>query len=466
MASSEGTKLWGGRFEGNLDPIMEKFNASVSYEQRMWAADIKGSKAYAKALEKAGLVTKTEMDQILNGMDKIYEEWAHGTFQINEGDEDIHTAHERRLKELIGEAGGKLHAGRSRNDQMVTDMRIWLRDEISVLMGHLQQLIKTMVERAAVEIDILFPGYTHMQRAQPIRWSHWILSHAVALSRDAERLDEIKRRINVLPLGSGAIAGNPFKIDREFLCTELQFEAISLNSMDATGGRDFLAEILFWCSLCLIHLSKVSEDLIIYNTKEFGFITLSDAYSTGSSLMPQKKNADSLELIRGKAGRVFGQFSGFLMSLKGLPSAYNKDLQEGKEPVFESIDTVTAVLQVASGVFSTLQVNEHAMKKALSPDMLATDLAYYLVRKKMPFREAHSASGRAVHLAEKKCIEVNQLSLDDLKTISPLFESDVSKVWNYTNSVEQYAAAGGTARSSVTAQIEQLRAWLKRRQST
>ncbi|XP_067864265.1 argininosuccinate lyase-like [Heptranchias perlo] len=466
MASSEGAKLWGGRFVGNIDPIMEKFNASISYDQRMWAADIKGSKAYAKALEKAGLVTKTEMDQILNGMDKIYEEWAHGTFQINEGDEDIHTAHERRLKELIGEAGGKLHTGRSRNDQVVTDMRIWLRDEISVLMGHLQQLIKTMVERAAVEIDILFPGYTHMQRAQPIRWSHWILSHAVALSRDAERLDEIKKRTNVLPLGSGAIAGNPFMIDREFLCTELQFEAVSLNSMDATGGRDFVAEILFWCSLCLIHLSKISEDLIIYNTKEFGFITLSDAYSTGSSLMPQKKNADSLELIRGKAGRVFGRCSGFLMNLKGLPSTYNKDLQEDKEAMFETIDTVTAVLQVASGVFSTLQIHENAMKKALSPDMLATDLAYYLVRKKMPFREAHSASGRAVHLAEKKGIEVNQLSLDDLKTISPLFESDVSKVWNYTNSVEQYAAAGGTARSSVTAQIEQLRAWLKRRQST
>ncbi|XP_067866413.1 argininosuccinate lyase-like isoform X2 [Heterodontus francisci] len=440
MAGSEGAKLWGGRFVGSMDPIMEKFNAAIPFDKRMWAADIKGSKAYAKALEKAGLVTKSEMDRILNGMDKIYEEWTNGTFQIKEGDEDIHTAHERRLKELIGPAAGKLHTGRSRNDQVPTDMRIWLRDEIPVLMGHLQQLIKTMVERAAVEIDILFPGYTHLQRAQPIRWSHWILS--------------------------GAIAGNPFKIDREFLSKELHFDAISLNSMDATSGRDFVAEILFCCSLCMIHLSKISEDLIIYNTKEFGFITLSDAYSTGSSLMPQKKNADSLELIRGKAGRVFGRCSGFLMTLKGLPNAYNKDLQEDMEAMFESIDTITAVLQVASGVFSTLQVHENAMKKALSPDMLATDLAYYLVRKKMPFREAHSASGSAVLLAENKGIEVNQLSLDDLKTISPLFESDVSKVWNYTNSVEQYAAPGGTARSSVTSQIEQLRAWLKRRQST
>ncbi|XP_069767621.1 argininosuccinate lyase [Narcine bancroftii] len=466
MANAEGTKLWGGRFVGNIDPIMEKFNASILTDQRMSAADIQGSKAYAKALEKAGLLTKSELDQILNGMDKISEEWSKGTFLIKEKDEDIHTAHERRLKELIGEAAGKLHTGRSRNDQVVTDLRIWLRDEISVVMGHLNKLIKTMVERAAVEIDILFPGYTHMQRAQPIRWSHWILSHATALTRDAERLEEIGRRTNVLPLGSGAIAGNPFQIDREFLRKELQFDTISLNSMDATSGRDFVAEILFWCSLCLIHLSKISEDLIIYSTKEFGFVTLSDAYSTGSSLMPQKKNADSLELIRSKAGHVFGRCSGFLMTLKGLPSTYNKDLQEDKGEVFESIDTITAVLQVAMGVISTLQVNEKAMKNALSPDMLATDLAYYLVRKKMPFREAHSASGKAVHLAESKGIEVNQLSLDELKTISPLFESDIAKVWNYANSVEQYTAAGGTARSSVALQVEQLRAWLKGRKST
>lgn len=466
MANPEGDKLWGGRFVGAIDPIMEKFNASISYDQRMWAADIQGSMAYAKALEKAGLLTKSEMDQILNGMDKIHEEWSKGTFLIKDGDEDIHTSHERRLKELIGETAGKLHTGRSRNDQVATDMRIWLRDEISVLSGHMNRLIKTMVERAAVEIDILFPGYTHLQRAQPIRWSHWMLSHAVALSRDAERLDEIRRRTNVLPLGSGAIAGNPFQIDREFLRKELQFDAISLNSMDATSGRDFVAEILFWCSLCLIHLSKISEDLIIYCTKEFGFVTLSDAYSTGSSLMPQKKNPDSLELIRSKAGRVFGRCSGFLMTLKGLPSTYNKDLQEDKEGMFESIDTVTAILQVAMGVISTLQVNEKAMKNALSPDMLATDLAYYLVRKKMPFREAHGASGRAVHLAESKGVEVSQLSLDELKTISPLFESDVAKVWNYTNSVEQYTAAGGTARCSVMSQIKQLRAWLNGRQSS
>ncbi|XP_078535591.1 argininosuccinate lyase [Lissotriton helveticus] len=460
--ASEGNKLWGGRFVGGIDPIMEMFNSSISYDKRMWEADIQGSQAYVKALEKAGLVTKAEMEQIITGLDQISEEWSKGKFVVTKGDEDIHTANERRLKELIGEAAGKLHTGRSRNDQVVTDMRLWLRGSCTVLARHLMLLIRAMVDRAAIEIDILFPGYTHLQRAQPIRWSHWILSHAVALSRDAERLKELQRRVNVLPLGSGAIAGNPLGVDRQFLCKELHFDDISLNSMDATSDRDFVAEFLFWASMCMTHLSKMSEDLIIYSTKEFGFVTLSDAYSTGSSLMPQKKNPDSLELIRSKTGRVFGRCSGFLMTLKGLPSTYNKDLQEDKEAMFDVFDTICAVLQVATGVISTLLINKESMEKALSPDMLATDIAYYLVRKGMPFRQAHGVSGKAVHLAETKGISVKLLSLEDLRGISPLFESDVSQVWNYTNSVEQYTAAGGTAKSSVNLQIEQLRAWMKK----
>ncbi|KAG7321439.1 hypothetical protein KOW79_015854 [Hemibagrus wyckioides] len=461
MAASEGNKLWGGRFVGNTDPIMEKFNASISYDQRMWDADIKGSKAYVKALHKAKLVTQEEMVQIRDGLDWVWGEWSSGTFQIKPGDEDIHTANERRLKELIGEAAGKLHTGRSRNDQVVTDMRLWLRDAITTLKGNTVQLITTMVERAAAEINILFPGYTHMQRAQPIRWSHWILSHAVALSRDVEQLEEIGKRVNILPLGSGAIAGNPFNIDRELLRKELDFDGISINSMDATGQRDFVAEFLFWGSMCLMHLSKLAEDLMLYSTKEFSFVTLSDAYSTGSSLMPQKKNADSLELIRSKAGRVFGRCAGFMMILKGLPSTYNKDLQEDKEAMFDTYDSLHAVLQVTTGVMSTLQVNEKVMEAALSPDMLATDLAYYLVRKGMPFREAHGCSGKAVYQAESKGVPLNQLTVEDLHTASPLFDSDVSSVWDYTSSVEQYSAPGGTARSSVTAQIEHMRAWLK-----
>uniref|UniRef100_A0A3B3XQA7 Argininosuccinate lyase n=1 Tax=Poecilia mexicana TaxID=48701 RepID=A0A3B3XQA7_9TELE len=437
-----GSKLWGGRFVGDTDPIMEKFNESITYDQRMWDADIRGSKAYVKALEKANLVSTEEMEQILQGMDQISEEWSKGAFLIKPGDEDIHTANERRLKELIGAPAGKLHTGRSRNDQVVTDMKLWLRDAITMLTDNSLQLISTMVERAAIEIDVLFPGYTHMQKAQPVRWSHWILSYAVVLSRDVERLLEIKKRTNILPLGSGAIAGTPFDIDRELLRT---------------------AEFLFWASLCLTHLSKMAEDLMLYSTKEYSFVTLADAYSTGSSLMPQKKNADSLELIRSKAGRVFGRCAGFMMTLKGLPSAYNKDLQEDKEAMFDCYDTVHAVLQVTTGVMSTLKINQSVMEAALSPDMLATDLAYYLVRKGVPFREAHGLSGKAVFAAESKNVSLNQLTEADLAAISPLFGSDVSSVWDYRSSVEQYSASGGTSKSSVSAQVEHLRNWLKTR---
>ncbi|XP_061818928.1 argininosuccinate lyase [Nerophis lumbriciformis] len=460
MDTAEGSKLWGGRFVGDTDPVMERFNASIAYDQRMWDADVRGSQAYVKALEKAKLVTTDEKTQILQGLDQISEEWTKGVFVIKADDEDIHTANERRLKELIGAAAGKLHTGRSRNDQVVTDMRLWLRDAIATLTDSALQLISTMVERAAAEMDVLFPGYTHMQRAQPIRWSHWILSHAVAVRRDVERLQEIKRRVNVLPLGSGAIAGTPFDIDRELLRRELAFDDISLNSMDATAQRDFVVEFLFWASLCLTHLSKMAEDLLLYSTKEFSFVTLSDAYSTGSSLMPQKKNADSLELIRSKAGRVFGRCAGFMMTLKGLPSSYNKDLQEDKEAMFDCYDSVHAVLQVTTGVLSTLKINASVMAAALSADMLATDLAYYLVRKGVAFRDAHALSGKVVFAAESKNVTLTQLSLDDLSAISPLFESDVSSVWDYGGSVEQYAATGGTARSSVSAQVQHLRTWL------
>uniref|UniRef100_A0A8C7XGR5 Argininosuccinate lyase n=1 Tax=Oryzias sinensis TaxID=183150 RepID=A0A8C7XGR5_9TELE len=323
-------------------------------------------------------------------------------------------------------------------------MRLWMRDAITTLTENSLQLISTMVERASVEIEVLFPGYTHMQRAQPIRWSHWILSHSVALSRDVDRLLEIKKRVNVLPLGRHAYF--TLKVS---LSLKLCFFFV-------------LVEFLFWASLCLTHLSKMAEDLMLYSTKEFSFVTLSDAYSTGSSLMPQKKNADSLELIRSKAGRVFGRCAGFMMTLKGLPSTYNKDLQEDKEAMFECFDTVQAVLQVTTGVMSTLKINQNVMEAALSPDMLATDLAYYLVRKGVPFREAHGLSGKAVFKAESKNIALNQLTAEDLSDVSPLFGSDVSSVWDYSSSVEQYSAPGGTAKTSVVAQVEHLRNWLRK----
>nr|1HY0_A Chain A, Delta Crystallin I [Anas platyrhynchos]1HY0_B Chain B, Delta Crystallin I [Anas platyrhynchos] len=460
--ASEGDKLMGGRFVGSTDPIMQMLSTSISTEQRLSEVDIQASIAYAKALEKAGILTKTELEKILSGLEKISEELSKGVIVVTQSDEDIQTANERRLKELIGDIAGKLHTGRSRNEQVVTDLKLFMKNSLSIISTHLLQLIKTLVERAAIEIDVILPGYTHLQKAQPIRWSQFLLSHAVALTRDSERLGEVKKRINVLPLGSGALAGNPLDIDREMLRSELEFASISLNSMDAISERDFVVEFLSVATLLLIHLSKMAEDLIIYSTSEFGFLTLSDAFSTGSSLMPQKKNPDSLELIRSKSGRVFGRLASILMVLKGLPSTYNKDLQEDKEAVIDVVDTLTAVLQVATGVISTLQISKENMEKALTPEMLATDLALYLVRKGMPFRQAHTASGKAVHLAETKGIAINNLTLEDLKSISPLFSSDVSQVFNFVNSVEQYTALGGTAKSSVTTQIEQLRELMKK----
>uniref|UniRef100_A0A8C1IJG1 Argininosuccinate lyase n=1 Tax=Cyprinus carpio TaxID=7962 RepID=A0A8C1IJG1_CYPCA len=455
MASSEGNKLWGGRFVGNTDPIMEKFNASIAYDQRMWEADIKGSKAYVKALQKAGLVTQNEMEQILTGLDKVFDEWSKGEFKIKPGDEDIHTANERRLKEFIGDPAGKLHTGRSRNDQVATDMRLWLRDAINTLKELALQLISTMVERAAVEIEILCPGYTHMQRAQPIRWSHWILSHAVALSRDVERLEDIRKHVNVMPLGRLFLCIYNFKR----ILYELNFDSISINSMDATGQRDFVAEFLFWASMCLTHLSKMAEDLILYSTKEFSFITLTDSILKKSQKCSVTVSAlghvpiPCLSLQNMKKYDILYYFKTF--------SKYVLSLQEDKEAMFDTYDTVHAVLQVATGVISTLMVNQPAMERALSPDMLATDLAYHLVRKGMPFREAHSCAGKAVYIAESKNIHLSQITVEDLQTVSPLFDKDVSSVWDYNRSVEQYSAPGGTARSSVTAQIEHFRTWLQ-----
>uniref|UniRef100_A0A8C3MRC2 Uncharacterized protein n=1 Tax=Geospiza parvula TaxID=87175 RepID=A0A8C3MRC2_GEOPR len=435
FSESPGDKMMAGRFVGSTDPIMEMLSASITVDQRLSEVDIQGSMAYAKALEKAGILSKTELEKILSGLEKISEEWSKGVFGVIQTDEDIHTANERRLKELIGDVAGKLHTGRSRNDQVVTDLKLFMKNSLSIISTHLLQLIKTLVERAAIEIDVILPGYTHLQKAQPIRWSQFLLSHAVALTRDSERLGEVKRRINVLPLGSGSLAGNPLEIDREQLRSE--FPGLS---------------------------NKMAEDLIIYSTSEFGFVTLSDTYCSGSSVMPQKKNPDSLELIRSKAGRVFGRLAAILMVLKGLPSTYNKDLQEDKEAVFDVVDTLNAVLQVATGVISTLQINKENMEKALSPEILSSDLALYLVHKgvSMPFRQAHIAAGKAVHLAETKGLTINNLSLEDLKSISPLFGSDVAQVFSVLSSVEQYTAAGGTAKSSVSAQIEQLRELLKR----
>ncbi|KIK08733.1 hypothetical protein K443DRAFT_532483 [Laccaria amethystina LaAM-08-1] len=453
-------KLWGGRFTGKTDPLMHAFNQSLRYDQRMHAADIRGSIAYAKSLTLVGILTKDEERRIVEGLKIVGKEWEDGQFKAQEDDEDIHTANERRLSELIGPLGGKLHTGRSRNDQVATDMRLWLLDEVKDVEQGLKGLIRVMVERADKEKDYLLPGYTHLQRGQPIRWSHLLLSHAFSFKSDFDRLRQLIPRISVLPLGCGALAGNPFVVDREFLAKELGFQSIAENSMWGVGDRDFIVEFLMWASLAMTHISRMAEDLVIYSTAEFGFVSLSDAYSTGSSIMPQKKNPDSLELLRGKSGRVFGNMAGFLMTLKGLPSTYNKDLQEDKEPLFDAVDNVSASFKIAEGVVATLDVHAEKMRQALTMDVLATDLADYLVRKGTPFRETHHISGRAVALAEARGCQLDGLTLADYKTLSDKFTEDVHDVFNFEASVERRESIGGTSRKMVERQISVLRAAL------
>ncbi|KAK0210642.1 argininosuccinate lyase [Desarmillaria ectypa] len=470
-------KLWGGRFTGKTDPLMNDFNESLSYDRRMHNADIIGSIAYAKGLRRIGILTPDEETKMIDGLTEVGKEWQEGRFQVEPDDEDIHTANERRLSELIGPLGGKLHTGRSRNDQIATDMRLWLLGEVKVIEESLKALIRVIVERADKEKDILMPGYTHLQRGQPIRWSHLLLSHGFSFKSDLDRLKQLVPRISVLPLGSGALAGNPFCIDRDFLAKELGFNSVAENSLWGVGDRDFIVEFLMWSSLAMTHLSRMSEDLIIYSTAEFGFVTLSDAYrrvfryviqiymsdgdlSTGSSMMPQKKNPDSLELLRGKSGRVFGNMAGFLMTLKGLPSTYNKDLQEDKEPLFDVVDTIHASFKIAEGVVATLEVHADKMRQALTMDVLATDLADYLVRKGMPFRETHHISGRAVALAEARQCQINELSLQDYKSLSDKFTEDVVDVFNFEASVERRQAIGGPSRVMVDRQVAVLRSSL------
>lgn len=344
-----------GRFSGETDLLMEQFNASLPYEKRMWKQDIQVSNAYAAALGRSGLLKPDEVKQLQDGLALVAKEWEAGTFVIKAGDEDIHTANERRLTELVGAVGGKLHTGRSRNDQVVTDVRLWLREEIKDLTSNMRALIQTAVDRAEKEMDYILPGYTHLQRAQPIRWSHWMLCYASQWKRDVERLENIYTRVNMMPLGVGALSGHPFGIDRQALAKDLGFDGVIPNSLDAVGDRDFILDFLFGSSMIMVHMSRFAEDLILYSSTEFGFVKLADAYSTGSSLMPQKKNPDALELLRGKSGRTVGQLVGLLVTVKGTPSTYNKDLQEDKEPLFDCADTLSACSQIANGVLSTLE---------------------------------------------------------------------------------------------------------------
>ncbi|EME84448.1 uncharacterized protein MYCFIDRAFT_187453 [Pseudocercospora fijiensis CIRAD86] len=455
-------KLWGGRFTGGTDPIMVQYNESIYFDRVFYSQDIRGSIAYARANKNSGLLTEHEFSEIERGFKQVLQEWQENKFEIHPGvDEDIHTANERRLAEIIGkDVAGKLHTGRSRNDQVATDMRLWLRDQLEILERHLIAFLKVIAARAEKEIEHVMPGYTHLQRAQPIRWSHWMLLYGSFFASDLQRLREVQARINKSPLGCGALAGNPFNIDRDAMAKELGFDGLIMNSMAGVGDRDFVIETMQWGTMLMTHLSRWAEDLIIYSTGEFAFIKLADTYSTGSSLMPQKKNPDSLELIRGKSGRAFGHMTGLMMSVKGIPSTYNKDLQESVEPLLDHIKTVGDSVQIATGVLSTLSIYPENMLKSLSPDMLATDLADYLVRKGVPFRETHHISGRVVALAESEGKPMDTLTFEQLKGVDGRFEKDVLGVFDYQKSVEMRSAKGGTSKSAVLEQIEAIKVTL------
>ena len=453
-------KLWGGRFAKATDAQLEQFNASLAFDRRLYAADIAGSIAYAQALVETDVLTPEEADEIIEGLKAVLAEFEAGTFVFQPLDEDIHTAVERRLHELKGDVAGKLHTGRSRNDQVATDVRLYLMDKVPVLRARVRALQTAIVVQAEAHLDVMMPGYTHLQPAQPILFSHWLMSFVWMLQRDVARLDDLVPRVAILPLGSAALAGNTFGVDRAALAQALGFTGVSRNSLDAVADRDFIAEFLFWASLLQTHLSRMAEDLIIYASAEFRFVTLDDAYSTGSSIMPQKKNPDALELARGKTGRVVGNLVGLLTTLKGLPSAYDKDLQEDKEPLFDTLDTLELELPVMTGVISTLTVNRARMASALGDELLATDLADYLVRRGVPFRESHHIVGQVVRAALEAGCGICDLSVEAYRAISPHFGDDVQEALDFRSSVERRDVVGGTATVSVRAQIEEARSIL------
>jgi argininosuccinate lyase len=450
------TTLWGGRFAQKLDQLAWDLNTSLPVDKRLAIQDVDGSCAWANAIHHAGILKDKEHASISQGLAAVKEELSSGRFTFISTDEDIHTAVERRLTELIGEAAGKLHTGRSRNDQVATDFRLWMLQNIPVLATGLKDLQSVFVEQAELAGETLMPGYTHVQRAQPVLLAHWWLSHYWALQRDAERLKDLTKRVSVLPLGSGALAGVPFDIDRVALAESLGFAEVSQNSIDAVSDRDFAAEYLFCTTMIGIHLSKLAEQIVLYTSAEFGFFVLSDAFSTGSSLMPQKKNPDVFELTRGKAGTLIGLLTGLLATLKGLPSAYDKDLQEDKAPVFQATDILMSILPVMCGALGAITVKAERMMTAIDSSMMATDLADYLVGRGVPFREAHSMAGKVVRAAGEKQLSLEEMSLEAYQAIGP-FEADVIHIFDPLKSIQKRNAIGGTSPQSVKNQLAGIR---------
>jgi argininosuccinate lyase len=444
---TESKNLWGGRFKGKSDPGFAAYNNSFRFDQRLFDVDVTASIAYANALVGAGVFSRADASAVTTALETIRSAGNENpTYFQDSAAEDVHSFVEAKLVELSGELGRRLHTGRSRNDQVATDFRLWLRQSIDDLNGQLHATQAALVEFAAANVDVVIPGYTHLQRAQPVLFAHWCLAYFEMLHRDRERLKDTRRRVNVMPLGSAALAGNSFAIDRSALAVELGFEDFSRNSLDAVSDRDFCVEFISGCSLIMLHLSRLAEDIILYSTTEFGFIELGDAIATGSSLMPQKKNPDSMELVRGKAGRVFGDLIGLLTALKGLPLAYNKDMQEDKEAVFDAFDTTLTSLEVTQTVLGNVSLNkDRAATAATSGYMNATELADYLVRKGMPFRDAHEAVGKIVVSAIEKGVELDQLALEDFQKHSSLISDDVFKALSLDDTLRAKGAPGGTS---------------------
>ncbi len=452
--------LWDGRFSQQADDLVRRLNDSIGFDQRLYAEDIAGSIAYAHALVRVGILTEAEAQTLQGGLETIRAEFEAGAFVFGAGDEDIHTAVERRLTELVGEVGGKLHTGRSRNDQIATDFRLWVLGAIKRLDDLLAGLQNALITVAEGHTETVMPGYTHLQPAQPISAAHWLMSFFWMLARDRERLAQAYDRTSVLPLGSGPLAGSPFLVDREQIAEALGFQSISMNSLDAVSDRDFVADVLYAMALTGVHLSRLAEDLIIYSNPSFGYVTLDDRYSTGSSIMPQKRNADPMELARGKSGRLIGALTGLLATLKGLPSGYNKDLQEDKEALFDGVDTLETLLPVLTLVIETLKINPDNMRRGLESELLATDIAEYLVDKGLPFRQGHHIVGQLVVLCAERGCRFDEIPLSDYQAQSALFGQDVYEWLDFDRSLARRAVDGGTAPSAVKKQIKQGQDWL------
>jgi argininosuccinate lyase len=451
-----------GRFQQSLSEVARRYSESASFDRQLYRHDIAGSIAHVTALVKAGIVSAAEQKQIEAGLREIEKELDSGKFQWDASLEDVHMNIESALTKKIGETGAKLHTARSRNDQIALDLRLYVKDQINRTSSQIKKLQTSLLDLAEKNVDVSMPGYTHLQRAQPILFAHYLLGQVEAFARDVERLDNGLERTDVLPLGSGALAGSTIVLDRALIARELGFARVSQNSLDAVSDRDFVCEFLFCLAMIGMHLSRVSEDLIIWSTIEFDFVEFSEGFSTGSSLMPQKKNPDMAELTRGKIGRLYGNLISILTTLKALPSSYNRDLQEDKEALFDSVDTISAALELCSAMLPELKINRERMEEAASdPNLFATDLAEYLVGKGMAFREAHEIVGKLVANAIDKGTKLNAIALADLKKLSPLFGVDIAEVFDVRRSLAARRAIGAPSPENVKAQIKSWRNQLR-----